>query len=765
MSYQRGGKVWIDGSGCGWVALEEDWSGGLLPEDLVAEAGLIGVDFKLVDHGTRAAMGGYAKVDNRWLFFLSHQSMEFHPIKGVPVYLLGDFNNWKCAPRYQLTETTDGWGAWINLEILEQFDQCEFKFFSGDGRWMEPHEHFPAYIQEETSIRNSWFHQKRTGRDLFSFRLIKPQGSQGAEKWAQTRPTGSFGFSYDGSRSSFRIFAPRAENVELFVFNNPAKTKVQKFAMEISEDGSWSFESQENLSGKHYQYSITQKDNREAPYTKEIIDPYARAMVGRNGPAVALNLPPRGVDEKFNPPYIGDAVVVEAHLRDLLAHASCDLTDAERLEFGGLTRYLQSEDCYLRKLGANVVELQPVHEFDARAKEDYHWGYMPVNFFSPASVYSNNPTDGSVIQEFSQLVKSFHDAGLAVVLDVVYNHVGIPPHLMHLDMGIYCLSDEKGNLTNFSGCGNDLRCEAEPVKKIIIDSLIYWVEVFDVDGFRFDLGELLGFELLSEIELELKKIKPGILLFAEPWSFRGRLPSDMKQTSFALWSDACREELLNYAKNESGKDLVVKLLTHGLDPQNLTPYQSVNYLESHDDYSLVDRFRDLAVWQDQDTIPDEVIYRIMVAMGLLMLAPGVPMISAGQDFLRHKNGIRNTYTMGEVNALDYKLEQTYASECRFIRDLIKLRLSEPGRRSRSAGADEWEIHSFSSDLPSVIAMGWKSLKTLEKFLIIANPTTQKSNVNLPDSWRISPKLLAGYRSNDSDIGQAIPLSFSWFSLS
>ena len=86
-------------------------------------------------------------------------------------------------------------------------------------------------------------------------------------------------------------------------------------------------------------------------------------------------------------------------------------------------------------------------------------------------------------------------------------------------------------MTNHSGCGNDLRCESEPVKKLIIDSLVYWIEVFDVDGFRFDLGELLGLELLTEIENELKKIKPGILLFAEPWSFRGRLPAEMNETS------------------------------------------------------------------------------------------------------------------------------------------------------------------------------------------------------------------------------------------
>ena len=135
---------------------------------------------------------------------------------------------------------------------------------------------------------------------------------------------------------------------------------------------------------------------------------------------------------------------------------------------------------------------------------------MPVNFFSPASSYASCPESGSVIQEFGELVNAFHNAGIAVILDVVYNHVGIPAHLLNLDRSLYFRTDEYGRLQNHSGCGNDLKCEAEPVRKLVMDSLIYLVKTFDVDGFRFDLGELMEMELLSEIERELKTIKPGI---------------------------------------------------------------------------------------------------------------------------------------------------------------------------------------------------------------------------------------------------------------
>ena len=106
-----------------------------------------------------------------------------------------------------------------------------------------------------------------------------------------------------------------------------------------------------------------------------------------------------------------------------------------RLEFSGLTAWLNSEDCYLRKLGANAIELQPVHQFDSRSKEEYHWGYMPINYFSPAAEYASCPSRAG--HEFHGLVESFHQAGMAVILDVVYNHMGIPNHLLNLDRELY----------------------------------------------------------------------------------------------------------------------------------------------------------------------------------------------------------------------------------------------------------------------------------------------------------------------------------------
>lgn len=761
MSYQRGGKVWVEENGCGWVALERDWSGDGLPEDLVSEAGLVGVDFELVNYKTRASIGGYSKFEEKWFFFLSKQTIEFHHLESASVYLVGDFNDWEPSSLYLLSKIDGGLGIALDLQILQPYQECEFKFLTNDGRWIEPHAKFPTFPNKHYPVKNGWFHKERTGRDLFSFRFIETQGHEGSEKWINTRPSGEFGFHFDGKSSTFRIFAPRASILNLLIFENPDEKNVNEFLMSLDDHGTWSCSYPGDLTGKYYKYRITQLDKAGRSYSKEILDPYARATVSRNGPGIALNQKIFSGKKQFYPPPIEDAVVVEAHLRDLLANSSSNIYDSEKLEFVGLTKWLNCENCYLRKLGANVVELQPIQEFDAKEKEAYHWGYMPVNFFSPASVYGTKPDDGSVIEEFAQLVDTFHEAGLAVVLDVVYNHVGIPPHLVHLDKEIYFSTDD-GRLSNFSGCGNDLRCESEPVKKIIIDSLIYWVKVFNIDGFRFDLGELIGFELLSEVEVELRKVKPGILLFAEPWSFRGRLSLEMNQTNYALWSDACREELLSYAKNQSGNDLIIELLKGGINKENTNPCQSVNYLESHDDYSLVDRFRDLEIWQDHNNVPDEVVHRAVIAMGILMVSPGVPMISAGQDFLRHKKGIRNTYLLGDINALDYELEDVYKVESSFIRKLIELRLSDVGRRIRYPCSEEWNIHFFSNFSSPAFGFGWESKKTNEKFLITANNQNTQQIIELPEFWNMNARLLLGYRSMDQSPNVLAPLSFSWF---
>lgn len=764
MVYERGGKVWINESGAGWVFLEQDWTGDRLPEDLVEEAALRGVEFEQSSPYERAEFGGYARDHDSWLFFLSSQTLHFLGLHELPIYLLCDLNAWTVQEKWLLKPIEKGIAISFPCSSPIFPSKFEFKFASACGRWIEPHAHFPSVVKKKEGQTNYLFDVTRSGPDVIKFRPVEPSKSDELSDWINFRPEGNFGYSRTEKGSIFKVFAPRAIQIELLLYESEDQSSSSVYPMEKQSGGCWQTEVSGSAEGMSYMFRLKAKDGVGRSFCKKVTDPYARAMVSRNGPGIARSVQVEG--PVYHPPVIEDCIVVEAHLRDLLAQCAEDLTNDERLGFTGLSKWLKSDHCYLKKLGANVVELQPLQEFDARNKEEYHWGYMPVNFFSPASVYSSEPQIGSGVEEFAELVKGFHEAEMAVVLDVVYNHMGIPPNLLYLDRELYFMTDGSGRLTNHSGCGNDLHCDAEPVKKLILDSLIYWVKTFDVDGFRFDLGELLGLELLTEIERELKKIKPGILLFAEPWSFRGRLPQEMNQTSYALWSDACREGLLSFVNGESDCSVVKDLLTGKLDAHNLHPCQSVNYLESHDDFSLVDRFRNLHNWEKGMPVPSEVKRLAVLANGLLLLAPGVPMLSAGQDFLRHKEGVRNTYQRGDLNALDYSLCDLNYTEAEFTREMIRLRLSEHGKWMRASNRREWEMQFVELGNGRAFEFFWCSNKSNFSYLVIVNASMETVELNdqtKADFW-VKGNCLVSFGGKITPPQTLPPLSFNWFVL-
>ena len=498
---------------------------------------------------------------------------------------------------------------------------------------------------------------------------------------------------------------------------------------------------------------------------REILDPYALATVGRDGPGIAVHpLDPVPRSEAYGPPDMANLVIAEAHLRDLLAQAPIELSGEERLGFSGLSKWLQSEDCYLRKLGVNAVELQPILEFDSQTKKEYHWGYMPVSFMAPASAYASDPQNGSAITEFKELVKAFHDADLAVILDVVYNHVGIPNHLAFLDRELYFSTDQIGRLTNHSGCGNDLNCESEPARKLILDSVKYLVQTFDVDGFRFDLGELLGVELLREVETEVRKIKPGIILIAEPWSFRGRLPSEMNETGYSLWSDSCRERVLEYVKEDHPKPKVALDLLQGkLDKENRYPWQAVNYLESHDDYAFIDRLCKASEWKEGKP-PAGIEEKARLALGLVLLSPGIPMLSAGQDFLRGKKGVRNTYLRGDLNALDYSAASKFREFQEWIRKLIKFRLSSEGRFLRPESLEDLAYEEILDEKGGGFGLVIRENDSAVSWLIVVNPTESLLDFDSPSFPQLTKAILL-FGEKTEKPGQIAPMEIQAWKLS
>ena len=370
-------------------------------------------------------------------------------------------------------------------------------------------------------------------------------------------------------------------------------------------------------------------------------------------------------------------VIMEAHVRDLTAHAPINANEKERLGFKGLTKWLKDKESYIKKVGVNTLELQPIQQFDSHTAEEYHWGYMTNNYFAPSCHYGTKPEKASQIEEFRELIDTAHKQGLAVLIDVVYNHVGEPPHLLYIDKKYYFDLAKDYSLMNWSGCGNTLRADTPMGRRLIIESLKHLIEFYGVDGFRFDLAELLGIAVLSEIETELKKVNPKVVLIAEPWSFRGNISRDLKKTGYSFWNDGYREFMVEYLHEKGNQEGIKYYLKGSLDDASAWPGQSINYVESHDDRCWMDKVTENGDYRgDHPTHNDRIRTQIMVAT--LMCSIGTPMISAGQDFLRSKQGINNTYQRGDINALNYNQLDEHKHTHDYFKKWIAFRQSDLG---------------------------------------------------------------------------------------
>lgn len=623
-------------------------------------------------------------------------------VSDADYYVCGDFNNWGDAignPLWKMSPSSGRFGRKLEIPVAKlgmKRRTAYFKFAGADGRWLEPVPTLPNVERDARGNSNLRLSLDKTGLHVFvinfdgicsladEIRLSFPQlgvsgGVDFAERLLNIYSPAPLGARFADGKTSFSLFAPRAAYASV----EWTLDGVRRETSASSCDGAiWTASADGDLSGARYFWRIGGK-NRDATTafssSEPVADPYANAMLSPDGPSIVkfdADLPRA---RPFKPPHWHDLAVMEIHLRDVLAKARADISDGERLTFEGLTKWLADENCYLRKVGVNCVELQPVQEFTAAKRTDYEWGYMPVNWFSPASSYATDPENSSQNEDFARLVEAFHRAGIAVILDVVYNHVGEPNYLVRADKEYYFELNMAGDLMNFSGCGNDFRSESPMARRMILDSLKKLVKNYGVDGFRFDLAELVGLETLREIEREMKTLKHDIILIAEPWSFRGHIAAALRDTGFASWNDGFREFMLSYALGR-GDFAGFKYFVGGSRDTSRFCAQTVNYLESHDDKCLLDRITD----SHENPSADD-IARYKLAYALTLLSVGIPMVAEGFDIARTKYGKNNTYKDGAANALDYLRGLRFAGVCQWLRSLLKFRLSSEGKSLRIDG--------------------------------------------------------------------------------
>ena len=270
-------------------------------------------------------------------------------------------------------------------------------------------------------------------------------------------------------------------------------------------------------------------------------------------------------------------------------------------------------------------------------------------------------------------------------------------------------------------------------KRLIIDSCTHLIEMFGVDGFRFDLAELLGVEVLQQVEAALKRVKPDVILIAEPWSFRGHIAGALRDTGWASWNDGYRDFVRDYVTGRGGADRMAYFLRGSPWYFAKWPAQTVNYTESHDDRTWID-----VITENPDgngfapTTND--VRRTHLMAAILFMSLGVPMIAAGQDFLRSKHGVTNTYLRGDLNALDYRRWRQHQATHAYFAEWIAFRRGPLGRLVRhwSRPAEGFFAFVNSSDSTALLAIfNADRSQGPERLLFCVNPSMQDVTLALP----------------------------------
>jgi pullulanase/glycogen debranching enzyme len=777
MHEQRIVQAWLESPDSGIIELTRDWTDASLP---ALAFGPGGPDFarlsRVPDHTFGCESGFFVNAFHEIFFFLQ---LAHHPEIDpgeTAVYLAGDFNGWQLAvgnPDWRLLPASlDGERVLLFAAHAERFfskPPQRFKFVTGEHGWLPVSSQAVNAVRDDLGNYNYTIDPARTGRHLFRFTTPAPidmtealvltwKDDAGAEQvplrpgefFFQLKSHVAMGAVVGENETTFRLFAPRARQVRLHL--SPKLRRLDAAAaydMDRRSDGAWEARLDGNLNGWYYWYTVDGPKNAFGFFNQEqrILDPYALAAVGREGPGIVVDR--AGIarpDRSFRPPAWQDLVIAEAHVRDLVALAPLKLRADERLGFAGLRKWVESPEFHLARLGVNAVELQPVQEFDSVTRDEYHWGYMPVNWFAPASNYALSPERASQIGEFQDLVAAFHRRGLAVLLDVVYNHIGVPGHLGQIDKLYYLEQDRAGNLTNWSGCGNDLRTRSSMARRLIIESLTHLIEVYGVDGFRFDLAELIGVEVLREIETALKRVKPDVVLIAEPWSFRGHIAGELRSTGFASWNDGYRDFLHEFVRGRGTAEKYEYFVKGSPKSYAAWPAQTVNYTESHDDLTWIDSITENADGSGQQPTLND-CRRTHLMCAILMTSIGMPMLAAGQDFLRSKQGVRNTYQRGDLNALDYRRMFRFPATYAYFADWIAFRRGERGRLFRQYSRPGAGFFRFwfaaNSTVVATLYNADRSQGGMQ-LLFAVNPTVHEVEIALGDAAHAGWKQVADH---------------------
>lgn len=534
---------------------------------------------------------------------------------------------------------------------------------------------------------------------------------------------------------------------------------------------------------------------------KVLLDPYARSIFfppefdreAARRPGINAGLAPLGRLDICRCPFDwgdepriqhgSDLVIYELHVRGFTRHPSSGVTEKERGAFAGIVKKIP----YLKELGVTAVELMPVFQFDPG--DDNYWGYMPLGFFAPHHAYSVNQSSCEQHSQFRELVRELHSAEIEVILDVVYNHTCEGDHrgptysYRGIDNATYYIEsgDSASPYANFSGTGNTLDTSDPAVRRLILDSLRYWAKEMHVDGFRFDLASVFSRASDGSVDLSQPPLFDQIAsdpelahvrLIAEPWDASGlyQLGTSFPGRTWMQWNGRFRDCIQRFVRGDRGllSDLMTRLYgSSDLFPDDtfhaFRPFQSVNYISSHDGFTMYDlvaysekhneanghsnqdgpsEHSFNSGWEGDEQAPREVLdlrkRQVKNFCCLLMLSAGTPMFRMGDEFMQTQHGNNNPYNQdNETTWLDWQRLKENEDVFSFFKRMIAFRKSHPslGRSTfwrdaiRWFGAEHTEV-DMTAD-PLALAYHLRAESPIERDLyVIINGSGEQRTFNL-----------------------------------
>lgn len=534
----------------------------------------------------------------------------------------------------------------------------------------------------------------------------------------------------DDYGTHFRLWSPKAEAVRLSLYDTGRLGKPYE-QIEMKADpsnGTWTASVPSRLYGKFYTFQIKQ-DGRWLSETPGV---WAKA-VGANGERAAIidfaATNPEGWNEDKGPKVdnFSDVIIYEMHHRDMSMHPSSGIANKGKFlaltEEGTTTPGGQATGIdHLKELGVTHVHILPSYDYNSVDEinlqdNTYNWGYDPLNYNAPEGSYSTNPSDPAArVREMKEMVKSLHDNGIGVIMDVVYNHTAQndDSNFELTAPGYYHRHWDDGRYSDASGCGNETASDLQQMRDYIINSVKYWAKEYHIDGFRFDLMAIHDIETMNQVAAALKEIDPSIFVYGEGWTAsdsplpeadRALKNNVSKMTDIAVFSDDIRDAVKGhysdasdrgFATGKPGQEETVKIGivaatahpqvnykkgNNSKFPYAKSPEMVVNYVSCHDDLTLTDKLRKSM----PDATDAERMEAAKLAQTIIFTSQGTPFMFAGEEIFRDKKGVHNSYkSPDDINAIDWTLKETNRDLFDYYQGLIALRKAHPAFRMTTA---------------------------------------------------------------------------------